>query len=69
MDHDDIRRALDRLGLTPTTAGKLFRHSRRAVERWCYGDRRPPQGIVILLHLMLAKKITARDIEIAAAKI
>jgi hypothetical protein len=40
---------------------RRFRHDRRTIERWLYGERRIPQGIVILLHLietLIADKVT-----------
>jgi hypothetical protein len=69
MDGDQIRAALAQLGLTTQQAGELFRHGQRTIERWVYDERRPPQGIVILLYLLLEGKVTLEDVQAAAAKL
>jgi DNA-binding transcriptional regulator YiaG len=40
---DQIKAALDKLGLTHEQASELFRHDVRTIGRWCYGERAPPQ--------------------------
>jgi hypothetical protein len=39
MDPPEIKAALDKLGLTPQEAARLFRHDRRTVQRWIYDER------------------------------
>jgi DNA-binding transcriptional regulator YiaG len=69
MDGNEIRAALAKLGLTQRQAGEVFRHGRRSIEHWACGERRPPQGIVILLHLLLEGKVRIEDVKAAAEKV
>lgn len=68
MTPEQIEAALKQLGLSPKAAGHLFRHDERTMRRWIAGDRGIPQGIAILLQLLLAGKITAADVEAACEK-
>jgi hypothetical protein len=61
-----FRAALDRLGLSQLGAARLFQSNDRTVRRWAIGERSVPIGIVIVLRLMLANKITVKDVERAA---
>jgi hypothetical protein len=67
MTPEQINAALAKLGLSPKEAGRLFRHDERTVFRWKAGDRGIPQGIAILLHLMLDGKISKADVAAATA--
>jgi hypothetical protein len=66
MTPEQINAALAKLGLSPKEAGRLFRHD-EPVFRWKAGDRGIPQGIAILLHLMLDGKISKADVAAATA--
>jgi hypothetical protein len=68
VNGNQVRDTLAKLGLTTSEAARLFRYSRRSFERWIYGERRPPPGIVILLHLLLEGKVGIEDVRAAAKK-
>jgi hypothetical protein len=56
--------ALDRLKLSQLGAGRLFgAESERTPRRWASGERGVPASVAILLRLMLAGKVTVKDIE------
>lgn len=69
MTPEQIEAALAKLGLSPKQAGRLFRHDERTVFRWKSGERGIPQGIAILLHLLLDSKVTIADVAAAADKL
>lgn len=66
MTPEQIEATLTTLGLSPKKAAHLFRHNERTMRRWIAGERGIPQGIAILLQLMLDSKITEADIAAAA---
>lgn len=69
MPPEQIEAALAKLGLSPKQAGRLFRHDERTVFRWKSGERGVPQGIAILLHLLLDGTVTIADVAAAADKL
>jgi DNA-binding transcriptional regulator YiaG len=68
MSPEQIEAALAKLGLTQQQAARLFRHDERTMRRWIGGDRGIPQGIAILLRLLLAGTISIADVQAAAEK-
>jgi len=62
MPPEELRAALDKLGLTQQKAAELFGHDQRAMRYWVAGHRAIPQGIAILLRLLVAGKITIGDV-------
>jgi hypothetical protein len=68
MTANQFRAALDRLTLSQVGAARLFGADERTARRWALGERTIPQPIAILLRLMLAGKISAKDIEAAKAR-
>jgi hypothetical protein len=64
MTPAQFRTALDRLKLSQLGAGRLFgAESERTPRRWASGERAVPKSVAILLRLMLAGKVTTKDIE------
>lgn len=63
MTAKQFRDALDRLGLSQLGAARLFNANDRTARRWALGERSVPEGVSILLRLLLAGKITPDDIE------
>jgi DNA-binding transcriptional regulator YiaG len=63
MTPNQFRTALDRLKLSQLGAARLFNANDRTVRRWALGERGIPEGVAILLRLMVAGKITIADIE------
>lgn len=63
MTAGQFRAALVRLGLSQLGAARLFDADGRTARRWALGERSIPPTVVILLRLLMAKKITAKDIE------
>jgi hypothetical protein len=61
MTANQYRAALDRLGLTQVGAARLFRIGERTSRRWA--DEGVTGTAEILIGLMLAGKVTAKDIE------
>jgi hypothetical protein len=54
------------LGLSPGQFARLLGVSPRTARHWIHGDRRP-HGIIILLRLLAAQKVTLTDIAEAAS--
>lgn len=69
MTPAQIQAALNQLGLTQQQAARLFRHDIRTVQRWLAGERGIPQGIAILLELMIDGKIGKADVAEASEKV
>jgi hypothetical protein len=63
MTPAQLQAALNELGLTQQQGARLFRHDERTVRRWIAGDCGLPQGIAILLQLLLAGTITVADVQ------
>jgi hypothetical protein len=63
MTSKQYQAALDRLKLSQLGAARLFGADGRTSRRWASGERSVPPQIAILLKLMLAGKITPKDIE------
>ncbi len=68
MTTKQFRTALARLNLSQLGAARLFEVDARTVRRWALAERAIPSSVAILLHLLLAGKITIADIEAAHAK-
>ena len=68
MTANQFRTALDRLGLSQLGAARLFNANDRTVRRWALGERSVPDGVAILLRLLVAKKITVADVEAAKVR-
>ena len=74
MDHylpstAQIQAALNELGLTQQQGARLFRHDERTMRRWISGDRGIPQGIAILLQMLVDGTITVADVQCTAEKV
>ena len=63
MTANQFRTALDRLKLSQLGAARLLGVDGRTARRWALGERAIPTVAAILLRLLVAGKITPRDIE------
>jgi DNA-binding transcriptional regulator YiaG len=63
MTPTQFRAALAKLDLSQLGAARLFGVGERTPRRWIAGDSEIPEMAAILLRLLLAKKISAEDIE------
>lgn len=63
MTAAQYRSALCRLHLSQVGAARLFGANERTSRRWALGERDVPSAVTILLRLMLADKITAKEID------
>ena len=63
MTATQFRTALDRLNLSQLGAARLFGTGERTPRRWALGERSVPPAIAILLRLLIARKISAADID------
>jgi hypothetical protein len=61
--------ALIALRIKQRSAARWFGTSERNIRRWKSGDRHTPPAVGIVLRLLIAQKITVRDVEEAAALI
>lgn len=66
MTTSQYRAALTRLDLSQVGAARLVGADPRTGRRWALGERPIPDCVAILLRLLLAKKITIKDVEDAA---
>ena len=63
MTPNQLRAALDRLGLTQVGAARdLLRCDDKTMRRWISGETRVPPPASILIQLLLAGKISIDDI-------
>jgi hypothetical protein len=69
MTSAQIRAALKQLGLSPQRAAKLFRHDERTMRRWVADERGIPQGIAILLQMLVDGTVTVADVQHTAEKL
>lgn len=67
MTSNQYRAALTRLDLSQVGAARLVGADPRTGRRWALGERPIPDCVAILLRLLLAKKITIKDVEDAAS--
>lgn len=65
MTANQFRAALDRLNLTQVGAARLLGADARTARRWALGERSVPPTVSVLLRLLVAGKITAKDVEAA----
>ncbi len=65
MTANQFRAALSRLDLSQVGAAKLLGADPRTARRWALGERPIPNDVAILLRLLLAGKITTKDVEAA----
>ena len=65
MTANQIRAALDQLGLTQVAAAQLFGVEARSVRRWVSGNSPVPDAVAIVLRLVVAGKIALDDVEAA----
>lgn len=65
MSPNQFRAALDKLKLSQLAAARLFQSGGRTVRRWALGERSVPTNVAILLRLLIAGKVTTKDIEAA----
>jgi hypothetical protein len=69
MTPDELRAIPAVLGLSRAHLAKLLSRSPRCISHWTVGDRPLPYEVGILLQLLVARKITVRDVEEAAAAV
>jgi DNA-binding transcriptional regulator YiaG len=62
---DELVQALRELDLTQQGFARLMGHGERVVRYWIAGERSIPQGIAILVRLLVAGRISVADIEAA----
>lgn len=65
MTANQFRAALARLELSQLGAARLCGVDGRTTRRWALGERAIPPPAAILLRLLLAGKVTPKDIEAA----
>ena len=63
MRGEEFRRAVERIGLTPSYCGPLVGLSQRQVMRVLAGHYDAPEAVAKLLRLMEHFKVTADDLE------
>jgi hypothetical protein len=73
MSPEGLKRALHKLGLSQTKAGRLlvrddeklshYQTGGRTVRHWIAGETRIPRAAEIIIRLLLSGKITLEDIE------
>lgn len=63
MTQQQYRAALKKLGLSQLGAARLFRMGDRTSRRYALGEAEVPEPLSMLLQLMLAGKISVKDIE------
>lgn len=68
MRADSFRTALDIVSLSQRAAARLFGADERTVRRWVLGERNIPVSVAILVRLLVAKKITVKDIDTARGR-
>ncbi len=61
LSPEQLRAALQTLGLTQAEFGRLIGRTARSINRWVVGDRAIPPEAAILVLLMLSGKITPED--------
>jgi hypothetical protein len=67
MTANQFRAAIARLDLSQVGAARLVGADPRTGRRWALGERPVPECVGILLRLLLAKKITIKDVEEVAS--
>lgn len=67
MTPTQYRTILARLDLSQVGAARLVGADPRTGRRWALGERPVPECVTILLRLLVAKKITIKDVEDAAS--
>jgi hypothetical protein len=65
VNPDELVTALRELDLTQQGFARLVGHGERVVRYWIAGERAIPQGVAIVVRLLVAGRITAADIEAA----
>lgn len=63
MTAKQFQAAIDRLGLSQVGSARILGADPRTARRWALDERSVPAPVAILLRLMLAGKITAKDVE------
>lgn len=63
MTANQFRAALEKTGLSQLEAARILNANERTVRRWAIGERTVPKPVAIMLRLMIAGKITTKDIE------
>lgn len=65
MEPDEFRQALAELNLSQHALGKWFKIGKRTSQGYALGERPVPGPTAILLRLMMAGKVSTKDIEAA----
>ncbi len=65
MTANQFRAALDKIGISQLGAARLFQTGERTPRRWASGEAAVPPPVAIMLRLLIAGKITTKDIEAA----
>jgi hypothetical protein len=65
MTGKEFKRALGHLNVSQLGAGRLLGVDGRTVRAWVADAARIPEGVAILIRLLVAGKITIEDIEAA----
>lgn len=63
MTYLQFRAAIKRLGLSQAGAASLVGAAPRTGRSWALDERKVPECVAILLRLLIAGKITTKDIE------
>lgn len=57
MNADEYRSALEQLGMTQSSAARLFWVNARTGRRWALGEQPVPRAVAIALKLMIRFKV------------
>lgn len=68
MNADQFRAALHRAGISQSAFARILNCDGRTVRAWALDEHAVPNAVAVLLHLVVAGKITSHDIEKAIVK-
>ena len=57
MSAQQYRDALDKIGMSQISAGKLFQVGSRTARRWALDEARVPVAVAMVLRLMVKKRL------------
>lgn len=59
--HQDVTAALAAAGVDDASAAALLLVDKRTVQKWCYGERKMPPGMWLLLQIKLERLAAGRE--------
>lgn len=63
MTPTELRHAIDRLGLSQVGLATFLNVDPRTARRWAAGDLPVPRAVALLLHIMIAKRLSVARVE------